>query len=126
MTQNYITDDTTIRGDVTTASSLSIAGVIEGDLTAGGEVVVLEDALIKGNISGPDVRVAGKVEGRVNASGKLVISSVGQVTGDIAVRALLIEDGGTLQGQCQMGEGVSSGSNGAPSRVPRPATAPRP
>jgi cytoskeletal protein CcmA (bactofilin family) len=124
MTQNYITDDTTIRGNVTTGSSMTVAGVIEGDLTAGGEVIVLEDALVKGDISGPDIRIAGKVEGRINASGKLVISSVGQVVGDIAVRALLIEDGGTLQGQCQMGASGPSGANGQSKQVPAPSVRP--
>ena len=118
MTQNYITDDTTINGSVTTGSSLTISGVVEGNVTAGGEVVVLDDAVVKGDISGPDIRVAGKVEGRINASGKLTISPVGQVIGDIAVRALLIEDGGTLQGQCRMGS--SSGANGTSSGIPAP------
>ena len=100
---------------------MTISGVIEGFFTSGGDIIILEDALVKGDMSGPDIRVAGKVEGRISASGKLVISSVGQVVGDIAVRALLIEDGGTLQGQCRMGDGSTSGSNGA--SVPAPATA---
>ncbi len=102
---NYITEDTTIKGSITTASSLNIAGAVEGDVNAGGEITVLDDALIKGDVSGPNVKIQGKVEGRVNATGKLVISSSGQVVGDISVRALLIEEGGTLQGECNMGSG---------------------
>jgi cytoskeletal protein CcmA (bactofilin family) len=101
--QNFIAEDTTIKGHITTASSLTIAGAIEGDINAGGEVQILPDAVVRGDVSGPNVHVAGKIEGRVNASGKLVISSSGHVHGDISVRALLIEDGGTLQGQCNMG-----------------------
>ena len=122
--QTYITDDTTIHGNLTTASALTIAGEVQGDINAGGEVVILEDAVVKGDVSGPDVRISGKVEGRVNASGKLTISRVGQVVGDIAVRALLIEDGGTLQGQCTMGAGTGAGAgNGArkSAQVPAPS-----
>ena len=124
-TANFITDDTTIKGNITTASSLTIAGVVEGDINAGGEVVVLDDAVVKGDVSGPDVRIAGRVEGRISASGRLLITSVGQVVGDIAVRALLIEDGGTLQGQCKMGESASSSQVGQSPQlhVSRPATA---
>lgn len=101
--QNYITEDTTIKGSITTASSLTVAGAVEGDINTGGEISVLGDALVKGDVSGPNVRIQGKVEGRITATGRLVISASGQVVGDISVRALLIEEGGTLQGECKMG-----------------------
>jgi cytoskeletal protein CcmA (bactofilin family) len=100
---NYIAEDTTIKGSITTASSLTVAGAIEGDINAGGEVHVLADAAVRGDVSGPSVVIAGKVDGRINASGRLLITTSGHVTGDIAVRSLLIEEGGTLQGQCAMG-----------------------
>lgn len=106
--QNYITEDTTIKGNITTASSLTVAGAVEGDINAGGEITVLDDALVKGDVSGPNVRIQGKVEGRVTATGRLVISAEGAVTGDISVRALLIEEGGTLQGECKMGSGATA------------------
>jgi cytoskeletal protein CcmA (bactofilin family) len=108
---NYITEDTTIRGSLTTASSVTIAGAIEGNVNAGGEIVILGDAVIKGDVSGPNVTVQGQVEGRINASGRLLITSTGQVHGDIAVRSLLIEEGGTLQGECHMGEAPQPAPN---------------
>jgi cytoskeletal protein CcmA (bactofilin family) len=123
--QNYITEDTTIKGSITTASSLTIAGAIEGDVNAGGEITVLDDALVKGDISGPNVKILGKVEGRVSATGRLEISASGQVIGDISVRALHIEEGGTLQGECNMGGKVAAkpapkptASSSASARVP--------
>jgi cytoskeletal protein CcmA (bactofilin family) len=117
---NFIAEDTTIKGSVTTASSLTVAGAVEGDINAGGEVNVLADAAVRGDVSGPTVIVAGKVEGRINASGRLLITASGQVNGDIAVRSLLIEEGGTLQGQCSMGANLpamparTSSQNGRP------------
>lgn len=122
--QNYITEDTTIKGSITTASSLTIAGAIEGDVNAGGEITVLEDALVKGDVSGPNIKILGKVEGRVSATGRLEISATGQVLGDISVRALHIEEGGTLQGECNMGNGKpmkpTLGATPAPTPAPRP------
>ncbi len=115
--QNYIAEDTTIKGSITTASSLTVAGAIEGDINAGGDVAILPDANVRGDVSGPTVTVSGKVEGRVSASGRLVITSRGHVHGDIAVRALLIEEGGTLQGQCTMG------ANAGTLPSPRPSAA---
>lgn len=124
--QNFITDDTTVKGNITTAGSLTIAGAVEGNVSAAGEIVILDDAVIKGDVSGPDVRVHGKVEGRVNATGRLVITTSGTVNGDISVRALLIEEGGTLQGQCSMGGSISPplsssrASNGRVAPTPTP------
>jgi len=106
--QNFITDDTSVKGNITTAGSLTIAGAVEGNVSAAGEVAILADAVIKGDVSGPDIRVQGRVEGRINATGRLVITSTGTVCGDISVRALLIEDGGTLQGMCSMGGASAS------------------
>ena len=128
---NFITEDTTIRGSVTTASSLTVAGAVEGDINAGGEVAILEDALVKGDISGPNINVSGKVEGRITASGRLVIGASGEVRGDIAVRALLIEEGGTLEGQCSMGSAKpeagprATGPQGVVPRATAPGDGPR-
>lgn len=112
--KNFITEDTTIKGSITTASSLTVAGAIEGDINAGGEIAVLEDAVVKGDVSGPNIKIDGRVEGRVSASGRLVIASSGKVYGDISVRSLLIEEGGTLEGQCHMGAGATSSTSSSP------------
>jgi cytoskeletal protein CcmA (bactofilin family) len=128
--QNFITEDTTIKGSITTASSLTVAGAVEGDINAGGEIAILDDALVKGDVSGPNIRIQGKVEGRVTATGRLVISATGSVQGDISVRALLIEEGGTLQGECNMGAtagpSATAGANASKSQAgnSRPVPAP--
>lgn len=117
--QNFISEDTTIKGSITTASTLTVAGAIEGDINAGGDVNVLADATVKGDISGPAVTISGRVEGRINASGRLLITAKGLVQGDISVRSLLIEEGGTLQGQCNMGTAAPARpGNGRPVITP--------
>ena len=117
--QNFITEDTTIKGGITTASSLTIAGVIEGDINAGGEIVVLDDAVVRGDVSGPNVTVRGRVEGRITASGRLLIGACGCVQGDISVRSLLIEEGGALQGECSMGNAAAAAVATPPGLPPK-------
>lgn len=102
--ENFITDDTTLKGHVSTASSLQVAGVIEGDVNSGRTVTVLADGLIKGDVSAVDVMVHGRIEGRVTTTGKLTIAATGVVVGDIQVRSIYIEDGGVLDGKVAMGE----------------------
>jgi cytoskeletal protein CcmA (bactofilin family) len=120
--QNYITEDTTIKGHVTTAASLTVAGAVEGDINAGGEIVILGDAMVRGDVSGQSVTVQGTVVGRINASGRLVITSGGTVNGDISIRSLLIEEGGTLQGECKMGGGANGKTATSSAKPPPPPT----
>jgi cytoskeletal protein CcmA (bactofilin family) len=127
--KNFITEDTTIKGTVTTASSLTVAGAIEGDVNAGGDIEILEDAMVKGDLSGPNVKIDGSVEGRITASGRLVIGASGRVLGDISVRSLLIEEGGTLEGQCHMArssDGASTGTTSNSTSTPPPIPVPAP
>jgi cytoskeletal protein CcmA (bactofilin family) len=77
--------------------------VVRGNVDARASVTILGEAEVDGDVTGGDVRIAGAVRGRVRAAGRLVISASGSVLGDVHVRALSIEVGGTLQGQCHMG-----------------------
>lgn len=99
-----IAADTKIRGDLKTDTSLSVAGVVEGNLDAAGPVLISGSARVQGDVIASDISVEGLVEGNVTATGKLTITATGTVLGDITVRSLLILEGGTLQGQCHMGE----------------------
>jgi cytoskeletal protein CcmA (bactofilin family) len=99
----FLTEDTTLHGNLSSQSDVTIAGVVRGNIDARGGVTILADAEVDGDVTGGDVRVAGAVRGRVRAAGRLVISASGSVVGDVHVRALSIEVGGTLQGQCHMG-----------------------
>ncbi|MEM7153644.1 MAG: polymer-forming cytoskeletal protein [Myxococcota bacterium] len=116
---NFITEDTTVNGDITTASSLTIAGTVNGDIEAEQDVTILSTATVTGNVSGPGIQVQGKVKGKVAASGRLVIGATGGVWGDISVRALLIEEGGVLEGQCSMRSAEAEAPAPSP-EVPRP------
>ncbi|MEE9385672.1 MAG: polymer-forming cytoskeletal protein [Nannocystaceae bacterium] len=109
-----IAADTRILGDIKADSGLSVAGEVRGNIEADGVITVQESATIKGDVHGTDVVVRGKVEGQVIASAKLTISTTGLVVGDIEVRSLLIEDGGTLQGQCRMGATRSEATAATP------------
>ncbi len=99
-----ITDDTTIEGNLTTASTLAIGGEVRGNVTAGGAITLMPDGVINGDVSGSDVTVHGSVDGRITATGKLVLSRTAVVRGDVTCRALQIDEGGTLLGRCDMGK----------------------
>lgn len=98
----FIGDGMEIKGSVSTASGLVVAGFIEGDVNSGGHVEIWPDAIIQGSVSAQSVNVAGKVEGNVTTSGRLQIAASGQVHGDVEVKSLQVEEGGGLLGRCKM------------------------
>lgn len=118
---SYITADTEVHGNLTTVGAMTVAGHVEGNVTAAGDVVIMDGATIKGDVSGANVRVAGEVDGRVTASARLHIGATGTVTGDISITSLQIDEGGTLQGKCSM-----NGQQQAASPPARPRTGTQP
>ncbi|OQX54683.1 MAG: hypothetical protein B5M48_00125 [Candidatus Omnitrophica bacterium 4484_213] len=82
--------------------NLRINGEFKGNLTTKGRLVIGEKAVVNAGINGEEISVAGKLTGNVKASKKLKILSSGQVNGDVQTPVVSIDEGGILQGRCQM------------------------
>ena len=92
----------TLRGTLEVEGALRLDGLVEGSVTASGNVIVSKTARVTAAITGNNILVAGVVRGNIVARGRLEIVASGRVFGDINVQALLIEEGGVLHGQSQM------------------------
>jgi cytoskeletal protein CcmA (bactofilin family) len=98
----HVAEDTRIDGDVSSGSGLVVQGEIIGDVTSARDIEVAQAAWINGAVQGNDIVVAGRIEGQVTTTGRLLILASGSVVGDIQVKSILIEEGGTLKGRCRM------------------------
>ncbi len=98
----YVGEDMRIEGAVTTGSALSIRGEVVGDVTSARDIEVAEDGIIRGSVRAHEIVVAGTIDGPVSTSGRLLILASGSVNGDVAVKSILVEEGGALTGRCQM------------------------
>ncbi|MEM6290897.1 MAG: polymer-forming cytoskeletal protein [Myxococcota bacterium] len=96
-------EDMRIEGSLSTGSPLVVEGEIVGDVTTPRQIEIAEDGLIHGAVRGDEVIVAGKIEGPVTTTGRLLILASGSVVGDVAVKSILVEEGGSLTGRCKMG-----------------------
>lgn len=93
---------TQFTGDITTAGILQIQGNMEGNITSSSDVIVTESSTIKGDITGINMVITGTQIGNTDLQGRLEIGSSGKVSGDIHVCSLVIEEGGILEGRCEM------------------------
>jgi cytoskeletal protein CcmA (bactofilin family) len=96
-------------GSLTFDGDLTVAGTVEGELTASGDVAIESGSTVKAQIAGNNVNVQGRVTGNVTARGRLSLSGSGTLHGDVRVSKLTVEDGATLNGNVAMGQSVGGG-----------------
>ncbi len=115
------------KGEVVAGTnSLRIEGTIEGTITSEGEVTIAPTGLVKGTIVAKHLIVTGRVEGVFRIDECLEIHGTGIVEGEVELGSLVVDEGGTLQGNCTR-RGVARASEATPEPVPAaPALAPVP
>jgi len=95
------------KGNVEVKGTLRVDGTLEGNISAD-NVIVGENAYVKGNITANGITIGGKVEGNVLAKGLVEITGRASAIGDIIAGRLSIAEGGIFNGRILMEENGSS------------------
>ncbi len=99
---NLITSGTTITGDIVCDSDMRIDGVLSGNLTAKGKIVIGKTGNITGEIVCQNCDIEGKVDGKLSIKDLLTLRSTAKFLGDIITTKLAIEPGAIFTGTCKM------------------------
>lgn len=99
---NTIAKGTTIKGVITAVGDFRLDGVLEGNITLNGKLVVGESGYVKGNVVCQNANIIGKVEGNISVKELLSLNGTANVKGDIVINRLSIEPGATFSGTCRM------------------------
>lgn len=94
--------ETTFDGDLTSAETLRIDGVINGNCTCEKKLILSADGQVKGNITAQSVIISGRVDGDIVVQGKLELLSTGKIAGNITAGSLVIDEGAAFDGRCTM------------------------
>ena len=110
-----------VTGDMETDGALRVDGRLEGTIHRADLVVIGEGASVVGDVTAREVIVGGAVTGNVFAQQRTELRSSGIVAGDIRSAAILIHEGGVVQGRLYIhpisgGDGRSE-SSGSSSRT---------
>ena len=125
-TRNVLNSDVDIKGNLKFAGELTFAGHLEGEVQSEGALQLEDKAVVRGNVSVNSVVVRGKVGGNVAAKERIEIKSVGEVFGDIRAAKLIIEEGATFVGKCDVNPNKSFPATATPPLPPLPGGAPAP
>ena len=99
---NTIAKGTTIKGSISAVGDFRLDGMLEGNITLNGKLVVGESGFIKGNVVCQNANIIGRVDGNISVKELLSLNSTANVKGDILINRLSIEPGATVSGSCRM------------------------
>jgi cytoskeletal protein CcmA (bactofilin family) len=96
---SIISADMTIRGTLKSPGRLQVEGTVLGDIEVG-QLVIVDGALVEGEINAQGVEISGALNGLVHAR-VITLKATARVVGDLHHEVLAIEAGAQLEGQCR-------------------------
>lgn len=106
---NRIETNTHIKGDISSKADFRIDGVLEGNLSTTGKVVIGASGKITGNVSCVQADIAGNFQGELEVSEVLSLQDSAHIEGAVFTKKLAITPGAIFNAQCSMNpKGVSS------------------
>ncbi len=99
-----------IEGALHFEDTFRLDGRLKGRIVSHGDLVVGEHGDVEAEIEVGRIFVSGTVRGSVQAHQRVEIAAGGKLLADIQTPSLVVEDGATLQGRCDMsGRAAASG-----------------
>jgi len=89
---------------LTGKESVRIDGMFFGDIDLDGSLILGDTGCIEGMVHAKYIVLAGTVRGNIDCDTVLHISPTAKVYGDIRTHAIIVDEGGQLNGRYQVGE----------------------
>ncbi|MCX8119044.1 MAG: polymer-forming cytoskeletal protein [Desulfobacterota bacterium] len=118
----FLGKETFFEGKMTFRGIFRLDGRFEGEIFDSGTLIVGETAMVRGKIAVHTIVINGQVEGELHAIERAEIHATGKFTGSLFTPKLIIQEGGLLNGHCEMSQRVSGEEHlrSHPSQTPSP------
>ncbi len=93
--------DSEVSGRLSFSSPTRIDGILHGEVLATETLVIGESGFVDGTIRALNLVILGHVEGDVLGADRVEIGPQGTLHGAIETRALVVQEGGQLNGDCR-------------------------
>jgi len=107
---NLISQGTEITGDIKSSGDLRIDGVLNGNMSTKGKVVIGPTGRVKGEVECKNSEVSGIIDGKITVSQLLNLKASSKINGTIVTSKLSIEPGAIFTGTCAMKDGENGGT----------------
>jgi len=95
---SLVDEHLSVQGDLDTAGTIRVDGRVEGHFHKAAVLIVGTSGVVAGDVQAGEVVVAGHIEGSVVASSRVEIHATGVVRGDIVCAAMMLQEGGMIEG----------------------------
>ena len=102
---DIIESSTKIVGDIYSKADYRIDGIVEGNITTTGKVVVGKSGKINGKINSSNADISGSVSGKIEVAETLSLMSESLIQGDIVTGKLSVEEGAQVDASISMKSG---------------------
>jgi len=98
----FLGKGTAFKGVLSFEGTIRVDGRIEGEVVSKDTLIAGDGAFIQGEITVGTLISSGKIVGNIVASQKVHVLSPGNIQGNIKTPKLIIEEGVTFDGKCEM------------------------
>lgn len=105
---NTLVEGTSAEGTITTNNDLRIDGQVNGTINCGGKLIVGPTGHVEGDISSQNAVIEGRVQGNIIIQDILDVRETATVNGEIKTGKLLVQNGATFTGNCDMGHKIKN------------------
>ena len=98
----FLGKGTEFKGVLSFEGTIRVDGKIEGEVISKDTLIAGDGAFLQGEISVGTIISSGKIVGNVNASQQVHLLAPANVQGNIKTPKLIIEEGVTFDGKCEM------------------------
>jgi len=116
---NIIGKGTVLEGTIRSSGNVHVSGTVTGRLEVDGRTVVMPGGVVEGEIVSASAEIGGRVKGEIRVRDRLVLKTTAVVEGDLNTQKLVIEEGASLTGRCDMGSMRGDGTMRAGERPTR-------
>ena len=99
----FLGKGTEFKGVLSFEGTIRVDGNVEGEVVSKDTLIAGDGALLQGEITIGTLICSGKVVGNINASLKVHVLAPANIQGNIRTPKLIIEEGVTFNGKCEMG-----------------------
>lgn len=106
----------TVNGDIEAKGTVVLGGAVmgsviaadievhtprlEGSLNSEGNIIISDQTVVIGDVTGASASIAGAVKGSVDVNGSVILESSAVIKGDIKAKSIQIKEGAIMDGRC--------------------------
>jgi len=101
-TTNRIVEGTIITGDINSKADFRLDGILIGNYTSNGKLVIGPTGEVQGDITCKNLDIEGKFTGKLQIAELLSVKSKAIIKGEVQTNKLAIEPGAVFEATCAM------------------------